>query len=68
MADDRSTRALARIEAALARIESARPAPVAGAGAAEAELIQLQARHTRLRSAVEAQLGQLDLLIGEQGR
>jgi len=66
MTDDRSSRALARIETALARIEAAarRPAPMPR----DAELAALQARHDRLREAVQGSLQQLDQLIeGTQG-
>ena len=61
MNEDRSSRALTRIEQALARIEAAarRPVPVAN----EAELSELRARHQQLVSAVEESLGQLDQLI-----
>ncbi len=58
---DRSSRALARIEAALARIESASKA--AAARPREADLQHLQKRHDTLRAAVQESLGQLDLLI-----
>jgi hypothetical protein len=58
---DRSTRALARIEAALARIEAASRRPAVGADADE--LANLQARHERLRSVVGESLQQLDQLI-----
>lgn len=63
---DRSKAAMARIEAALARIEGAARAPrVASAGP---ELAELQAKHDRLRSAVQDSLEQLDQLIeGAQG-
>jgi hypothetical protein len=66
MDEDRSSRALARIEQALARIEAAarRPQPVSGS----AELTDLQARHHRLKLAVQDSLGQLEQLIeGTQG-
>ncbi len=58
---DRSSRALARIEAALARIEAAarRPARVE----TPAELADLQMRHDRLRAAVTDSLAQIDQLI-----
>lgn len=63
---DRSKAALARIEAALARIEGAARAP--RAAAAGPELADLQARHDRLREAVQDSLEQLDQLIeGAQG-
>ena len=58
---DRSNRALARIEAALARIETAGKA--AAERPAEADMQRLQKRHDTLRAAVQESLGQLDLLI-----
>jgi hypothetical protein len=66
MDEDRSNRAFARIEQALARIEagSRRPPPVAD----DAEMAALRARHDRLRLAVQGSLEQLDQLIeGTQG-
>ncbi len=61
MNEDRSSRALARIEQALTRIEAAasRPAPVSH----EAELSELRTRHRHLVNAVESSLQQLDLLL-----
>jgi len=61
MNEDRSSRAFARIEQALARIEAAarRPAPVTN----DAELSELRAKHQQLVSVVEESLGQLDQLI-----
>ncbi len=53
--------AFARIDAALARIETA----AAQAPRADGELA---ARHERLRSAASQTLRQLDALIAEQGR
>ncbi|HEX4848480.1 MAG TPA: hypothetical protein VFV30_10075 [Novosphingobium sp.] len=65
MDEDRSSRALARIEGALARIEAAARRPAASGDAA---LQELQARHDRLRGAVQESLEQLDQLIeGTQG-
>ncbi|MBN8501895.1 MAG: hypothetical protein J0M19_12165 [Sphingomonadales bacterium] len=64
--EDRSSRALARIEQALARIEAAshRSAPISGS----TELADLQGRHDRLKAAVQDSLVQLDQLIeGTQG-
>ncbi|HMT47969.1 MAG TPA: hypothetical protein PLL44_12705 [Novosphingobium sp.] len=61
MDGDPISTALARIEAALARIEAVTRAPAAPSGAAE--LAALQARHDRLRAAVQDSLGQLDALI-----
>lgn len=68
MDEDRSSRALARIEQALARIEAASRRPVPVATPDTAELDRLRARHNRLRGAVQESLQQLDLLIeGTQG-
>ena len=70
MNEDRSSRALARIDQALARIEAAarRSTPITGSGSGDLELDQLRARHDRLRGAVQDSLEQLDLLIeGTQG-
>lgn len=65
MEGDRSKSALARIEAALARIEAA---PGHVSGGSDAELAALQARHRRLREAIQDGLNQLDSLIeGGQG-
>ena len=64
MEADRSSIAIARIEAALARIEAA-PAPSAGAQSivSDRELTELRARHTKLRAAVQGSLDELDQLI-----
>ena len=67
MSGERSSRALARIEAALARIEAAsrRGAP---SGASSDELADLRTRHENLRAAVSDSLAELDQLIeGAQG-
>ena len=61
MDGDRSKQAMARIDAALARIEAASAAtrgPASGP-----ELAALQSKHERLRAAVQESLGQLDQLI-----
>lgn len=66
MNGDRTSRALARIDAALARIEAA-PRPTGPAPGGE-DMARLQARHDRLRAAVQDSLDQLDQLIeGAQG-
>lgn len=66
MDEDRSSRALARIQQALARIEVAARRPVHSTG--NTDLDQLSARHDRLRGAVQQSLEQLDQLIeGTQG-
>lgn len=62
MNGDLTTQALARIEAALARLETAAGA-AAGHRRNGAELARLQARHHKLREAVNDGLQQLDLLI-----
>lgn len=70
MEDTRSSRALARIEQALERIETAarQPRPVSAPISGDAELQRLRTKHDRLRLAVQDSLGQLDLLIeGTQG-
>ena len=66
MEAERSKHAIARIEAALARIEAA---PVtSGANDGGTDLAALSAKHARLRDAVQASLEQLDQLIeGAQG-
>ncbi len=66
MDGDRSKQAMARIDAALARIEGA--AKAARSSGNTADLAALQAKHARLRGAVQESLGQLDQLIeGAQG-
>jgi hypothetical protein len=64
MEGDRTDRALARIEAALTRIEGAARAPRTADGS---EIAELQDRHDRLRAAVTHSLGELDALIEEAG-
>lgn len=67
MDGDRTTQALTRIDAALARIEAA-ARDRASQGQAAEELARLRTRHSRLRNAVSDGLQQLDLLIeGVQG-
>ena len=63
MAADRSTLAIARIEAALARIEAASANSAEATGGAAAELEALRARHGQLRAAVQGSLQELDQLI-----
>ena len=62
MESDRSKVAIARIDAALARIVAA-PAR-AQANNDSAELAALRLRHERLRSAIQGSLAELDQLIG----
>jgi hypothetical protein len=61
MSNDRAAQALARIDAALARIESAPRSKTSGDPA-------LAARYAKLRSAAEAAVGELDTLIAGQAR
>jgi hypothetical protein len=64
MAGDRSTLAIARIEAALAQIEAA-PGKT---GDSAPELAALRERHAQLRAAIQGSLQELDQLIeGAQG-
>lgn len=63
---DRRDRALARIEAALARLERAASAPRSGIPDDDGALRALQARHERLREAVGQSLHELDSLIAGQ--
>lgn len=69
MEDNRSSRALARIEQALVRIEAAARQPEPSpAPSGDADFERLRTKHERLRAAVQDSLGQLDLLIeGTQG-
>ena len=69
MEDNRSSRALARIEQALERIEAAARQPKPGpAPSGDSDFELLRTKHDRLRAAVQDSLGQLDLLIeGTQG-
>ena len=62
MSGDRTSRALARIETALQRIEAATRKSVTAA-ASSTELADLQSRHDRLRAAVTDSLAELDQLI-----
>lgn len=67
MSGERSSRALARIEAALERIEAATRRG-AQSGASSEELADLRTRHEQLRAAVSDSLAELDQLIeGAQG-
>lgn len=61
MDGDRTARAKARIEAALARIEAGSQRTTGTADGAA--LAHLQARHDRLRAVVQDSLSQLDQLI-----
>lgn len=61
MSNDRAAQALTRIDAALARIESAARAKASGDPA-------LAARYARLRGAAEAAVSELDTLIAGQAR
>jgi hypothetical protein len=57
MEQERTERAVARIEAAMARLE------VAAQAAPAATLNEARGRHDRLRAAVTEALGQLDAMI-----
>jgi hypothetical protein len=59
MEEDRTDRALSRIDAALSRLEVA-------AACSRAPSADLEARHDQLRQAVTQALGELDALIGQQ--
>ncbi|MBS0473661.1 MAG: hypothetical protein JSR28_00755 [Proteobacteria bacterium] len=61
MDGDRTARAKARIDAALARIEAGTQR--ADGSAEGADMAHLQARHDRLRAVVQDSLNQLDQLI-----
>lgn len=61
MDGDRTARAKARIEAALARIEAGARSTAGSTGGPE--LAHLQTRHDRLRAVVQQSLDQLDQLI-----
>jgi hypothetical protein len=65
MEGDRCERALARIAAAVGRIESAASKPRSGTDSAEVTM--LRSRHDRLRAAVTQSLAELDTLIGSPG-
>ena len=68
MAADRSSLAIARIEAALTQIEASPAKVVDASGGTAAELAALRNRHAQLRSAVQGSLQELDQLIeGAQG-
>lgn len=64
MSDQRALKALARIEAALARIEAAGLAEPPPRHAEE--LQQLRAVHQALRGKVETAIGQLDRLLAAE--
>jgi hypothetical protein len=67
MSGERSSRALARIDAALARIEAASRHGATSVASSD-ELADLRARHENLRAAVSDSLAELDQLIeGAQG-
>jgi len=68
MADQRALDAIARIEKALARIDSATAGGRDGGDDSAAELEQVRDAHRRLRSRVEGAIGQLDRLLETEGR
>ena len=69
MGDQRALDAIARIERALARIETAatRPPPPPAAGVDDEEHERLRQAHATLRRAVAGAIGQVDHLIEEHG-
>ena len=69
MGDTRALDAIARIERALARIETSARTPAAHSAdmADNAELSALRDAHQALRSRVEGAIGQLDLLLESEG-
>ena len=69
MGDQRALDAIARIERALARIETAasRPPPPATESVSDEEHERLLQAHAALRRAVAGAIGQVDHLIEERG-
>lgn len=67
MSDTRADRAMARLDAALARIAAARTvAPVKSSdGAGSARIMKLVNNHEKLREEVAEVLGELDAVIDE---
>ena len=67
MEDTRADRAMARLDAALARIAAARPAASSKASdpASSARIMKLVNNHEKLREEVSDALGDLDALIEE---
>ncbi len=65
MDDDRISKAVGRIEQALALIETQAALTGSGARAAAGGDAELSARHEALRDSVSASLAELDSLIGE---
>ena len=68
MADERALAAIRRIEQALARIEAASARPRPSAAADSDDLRQLRDVHQALRAKVEGAIGQIDQLLGAEGR
>jgi len=68
MADERALAAIRRIEQALARIEAASSWPRASPAADSEDLSQLRDVHLALRAKVEGAIGQIDQLLGAEGR
>jgi predicted 2-oxoglutarate/Fe(II)-dependent dioxygenase YbiX len=68
MIGERTENALARIRAALSRIEAAGDAAAHAARAAEASATEQARQHEALRAAVAETLRDLDLLIGQDDR
>ena len=71
MGDARSLDAIARIERALARIETSARTPATSADTADnddnAELSTLRDAHRALRARVEGAIGQIDRLLEDGG-
>ena len=64
MGDQRALDAISRIERALARIETAARRPQsAGNGGDSAEMEQVRDAHGKLRARVEGAIGQIDRLL-----
>lgn len=66
MTDASLSAALARLDRAVSRLESYRPAPRTAPGLAEAHA-RLEERHKRLRARVQETIERLDALIADGG-
>ena len=69
MTDERSLKAIRRIEQAIGRIEAAadRPRSAPPSQAGDGELLRLRQAHQTLRSQVENAIGEIDRLIEDAG-
>ena len=65
MSESLTDTAFARIDSALARIETQTALLASGAWSSETELADLRQRHENLRTAVGGNLSELDALIAE---